>query len=97
MGPYAMLGLPPHDSVNQWPMLTGRNATAPRTEIVIGDTSALGPNADGKTLVGGVIQGRWKLLLGAADELHTVSQYAPHDIALPPPAAGRPGGGNVRL
>ena len=36
----AAAGLPPIDSVNQWPLLSGTNATAPRRSIVLGDTSA---------------------------------------------------------
>ena len=70
----AKVGLPPHDSINQWALLSGRNTTAQRTEIIIGETSALSPNADGNTLVGGIIQGRMKLLLGAPDRLHTINQ-----------------------
>jgi len=67
-------GLPPIDSLNMWPLLSGHNATSPRTEIQIGDTSAMTPNGDGKTLVGGLIWGRYKLLLGAPDKLYRISQ-----------------------
>lgn len=68
-------GLPPIDSVNQWPVLSGSNTTAPRTSITIGETSALRFNGDGKTLVGGLIKGDYKLLLGAPDRLYIVTQY----------------------
>ena len=44
------------------------------SEIVIGDTSALGYNGDGEALVGGLIQGRHKLLLGAASRLRLLAQ-----------------------
>ena len=71
----AAAGLPPIDSVNQWPLLSGANATAPRRSIVLGDTSALEPGADGDTLVGGLIDGDLKLLVGAADRVHTIGQY----------------------
>jgi arylsulfatase B len=69
-------GLPPIDSVNHWPYLMGLNATAPRDEIIIGDTTAINPNADGRTRVGGVLRADgWKLLLGPPDKLYTVGQY----------------------
>ena len=71
-------GLPAIDSLNAWPLISGENMSSPRTRIFIGDTSAEFPNGDGETLVGGVILNRngtlWKLLVGAADKLHTVSQ-----------------------
>ena len=69
-------GLPPIDSINLWPLLMGTNVTFPRTEIIIGDTTAINPNADGKTRVGGVLRADgWKLLLGPPDKLYTVEQY----------------------
>lgn len=72
----AAAGLPPLDSFDQWPYLTGANTTAPRREIVIGDTTAVYPNSDGKTRVGGIlVEGGWKLLLGPPDKLYTVEQY----------------------
>lgn len=46
----AASGLPPIDSLDQWPLLSGANTTSPRTEL------PLGPN--------GFISGQWKLLLG---------------------------------
>jgi len=70
----AQAGLPPHDSINQLPMLTGENLTAPRTSLYIGDTSALTPNGDGKALVGGLIEGDYKLLLGAQNKMFMVQQ-----------------------
>ena len=72
----AAAGLPPLDSVDQWPYVTGANATPPRREVVIGDTTAVYPNADGRTRVGGIlVEGGWKLLLGPPDKLYTVGQY----------------------
>jgi len=71
----AQAGLPPIDSINQWPLLAGWNSTAPRIEILIGDTTALTPNADGETKVGGILAWPYKLLIGTADHLYTVSQY----------------------
>ncbi|CAL1144651.1 unnamed protein product [Cladocopium goreaui] len=56
--------LPPLDSKDVWPWLSGAAAASPREEVVIGETSAHTPNGDGQTVVGGVIRGRYKLLLG---------------------------------
>jgi len=70
----AKAGLPAPDSFNMWPLLSGQNATSPRTEVVIGDTSAEGANADGKTLVGGLIRGPYKLLVGAKDKDSVILQ-----------------------
>jgi arylsulfatase I/J len=66
--------LPPIDSISAWPLLAGTNGTAARTELAIGDTSALSPNADGNTLVGGLIRGYWKLVVGAPDKLYRIGQ-----------------------
>ena len=74
----AKAGLPPHDSVNQWPLISGANSTAPRSEFAIGDTTAVSPNADGRTLVGGVVARLngtlYKLLVGDPGQLFAVSQ-----------------------
>ena len=75
-------GLPQTDSVNVWPLIAGTNATPARTMIAIGDTSALSPNGDGNTLVGGVIVARqgerswglYKLLVGAKNKLYKIDQ-----------------------
>lgn len=45
-------GLPPIDSLNAWPLISGENSTSPRVSVLIGDTSAEFPNGDGETLVG---------------------------------------------
>lgn len=74
----AAVGLPPIDSVNQWPLISGTNTTAPRTEIALGDTTAVNPNGDGDTLVGGVMQVRngttYKLILGTPGKLYIIDQ-----------------------
>jgi arylsulfatase A-like enzyme len=44
------LGLPGVDSVSAWEYITGRNLTAPRSEVPVSSTT--------------LIQGRWKLLTG---------------------------------
>jgi len=59
-------GLPPIDSFNMWPMLSGQNSTSPRTEIPLGHVGSidLPLAADANTTVQGLIQGDWKLLIG---------------------------------
>ena len=58
--------LPPVDSISQWGFLSGANATQPRAEIFIADgpPTLPDPNADGEARCGGLIRGRYKLLLG---------------------------------
>ena len=70
----AAAGLPPIDSLDLWPLLSGANRTSPRRELPIGDTSALLPHGDGRTLVGGLIRWPHKLLVGAADRGHAIDQ-----------------------
>lgn len=72
----AAAGLPGVDGVNAWPLISGSNSTSARKEVVIGDTTAVGPNEDGKARVGGLISGRFKLLVGAPDKLYIVGQDA---------------------
>jgi len=65
----AAAGLPPIDSHNLWPFLSGKSQTSPRTELEIGDYSDntkphSGMNPKAKTLVGGIIQGNYKVLVG---------------------------------
>jgi len=54
-------GLPPIDSFDMWPLLSGQNKTSPRTEIPLGDTLL---EFFETTVIGGLIQGPWKLILG---------------------------------
>ena len=71
-------GLPPIDSIDVWPLLAGANSTPPRTEIALGDTTAVNPNGDGDTLVGGVMQvlngTAYKLILGTPGKLYVINQ-----------------------
>jgi hypothetical protein len=53
----AAAGLPPVDSLDMWPLLSGANATSPRTELPLSPTA--------------FISGRYKLLLGAAEPYAT--------------------------
>jgi len=55
-------GLPPIDSFNLWPLISGQNLTSPRTEIELGDSVAK------VTQIGGLIQGKWKLLVGPVSQ-----------------------------
>jgi len=55
----AAAGLPPIDGMDMWPLLSGATTESPRTEIALGDSMRAG-----KTKVGGLIQGRYKILLG---------------------------------
>lgn len=73
-GAAAAAGLPPHDSLDLWPWLSGANASSPRSEVIIGDTTAETPNADGAALVGGLIKGDMKLLLGPPNKGFRVLQ-----------------------
>jgi hypothetical protein len=50
----AASGLPPIDSLDLWPLLSGANTTSPRVEVPI--------DIDGKSQ--GIISGKWKLLVG---------------------------------
>jgi arylsulfatase I/J len=47
-------GLPPHDSHNLWPLLSGQTDVSPRTELAVGAEHE----------VGGLIAGKWKVVLG---------------------------------
>jgi len=64
------VGLPDIDSYNVWPLLSGQTAASPRHELVIGDADdppnlpySLGGSL-GQTMVGGLIQGRFKVVRG---------------------------------
>jgi len=69
----SMASLPPIDSVNCWPLISGK-ASSCRSEIPIGDTSAVGFNMDGQALVGALIQGHYKLLIGPSNKGFHVGQ-----------------------
>ncbi len=60
----AAAGLPPVDSYNLWPLLSGANRTSPRAELALGSAGLLAPWMDGAPAVQGLIQPPWKLLLG---------------------------------
>ena len=64
----ASAGLPPIDSFDMWPMLSGQNSTSPRRRFEAGDNvggddkGAGGTRHD--TLVGAIIIPPYKILLG---------------------------------
>mmetsp|Transcript_61207 Transcript_61207/g.108908 ORF Transcript_61207/g.108908 Transcript_61207/m.108908 type:complete len:546 (+) Transcript_61207:157-1794(+) len=60
----AAAGLPPVDSLDMWPLISGQASDSPRTELAIGDTTATSPHIVSDTRVGGLIQGRYKLIVG---------------------------------
>lgn len=68
-----MAGLPPIDSYNMWPMISGQKKESPRDYILIGDTDDKGDAEDGAlsgAWVGGLIRGPYKLVVG---HLHQAS------------------------
>jgi arylsulfatase I/J len=57
-------GLPPIDSVDLWPLISGDNTTSPRTVIPLGSPPG---NFDGTPSIApitGLIKGQWKILIG---------------------------------
>ena len=60
--------LPPIDSFNLWPLLSGQNKTSPRSELAIGEAVGTMKTGFGPTLVGGLISGQYKVLLGQIDQ-----------------------------
>ena len=68
----AAAGLPPIDSIDQWPVLSGMNATPPRPYAVLG--VAITPGKDdkefhydieaGRIFVAGIVTQQYKLLIG---------------------------------
>ena len=61
----AAAGLPPVDSLDMWPMLSGANATSPRAQLEIGsNTGGEHGRTSGNTTVGGVLVPPYKIVLG---------------------------------
>jgi len=60
----AAAGLPPIDSLDQWPYLSGSNKTSPRTEVWLGADSPVGGEQDAAFVQGLITSdGGWKLLI----------------------------------
>ena len=53
----AKANLPPIDSLNMWPLISGQNSTSPRTDIPISNTTLI--SGDYKILVGTIDQAGW--------------------------------------
>jgi hypothetical protein len=87
----AAAGLPPVDSIDQWPLLSGVNATPPRTEVVLGMPTVSSDNSIGNATLGvqGLIRADgWKLLIGATHQnVWTGPQYPNKSTAWPNAAA----------
>lgn len=59
-------GLPPVESLDMWPLLTGQAAESPRTELAIGDPKEMS-RIGADTLVGALIQGKYKIVVGTLE------------------------------
>lgn len=70
----ALVGLPPLDSLSCWGMISGEGDAVCRSEVPVGDTSAVAFDGDGQALVGALIQGEYKIVLGAANKGFHVDQ-----------------------
>ena len=83
-GKAARASLPPVDSLNCWDMIAHGSDAGEResrsggggcrSELPIGDNSAINFNADADALVGGLISGRYKLLIGPERKQYMVGQ-----------------------
>jgi arylsulfatase I/J len=84
----AAAGLPPIDSLDVWPLLSGANATAPRAEVVLGATAG-GDQAAGGTVVQGLINATsgLKVLVGGLAWSSWPSAVAPGPGNGPPNVA----------
>ena len=58
--------LPPIDSLDLWPLISGENATSPRTRVVVGsnDGGDFSGRTSGATRVGAIVEARWKIIVG---------------------------------
>jgi len=56
--------LPPIDSHNMWPLISGQVSQSPRRELALGDTKRINPHIQSATRVGGLISGDYKILVG---------------------------------
>ena len=77
----AAAGLPPVDSVNLWPLLSGENSTSPHGEIVLGMPTIASGNSYGDASIGvqGVIASDgYKLLIGKVHQNVWTSPHYPN-------------------
>ena len=74
----AAAGLPPIDSLDMWPMISGANLTSPRTEIVAG-SDAVECNVGTGTQVQALIRADgYKLIIGMLDQNIWTGPYYPN-------------------
>jgi arylsulfatase B len=67
----AAAGLPPVDSLDLWPLLSGANATSPRSEVVLGMPTISSSNSKGDPYTGvqAVVRSDgWKLVVGVTHQ-----------------------------
>lgn len=53
----AQYGLPPIDSLNVWPLISGQNATSPRTQVLVSGNALI--DGDWKVRDGFLHSGQW--------------------------------------
>jgi len=64
----AAAGLPPIDSLDMWPMLSGANKTSPRAEVVVATDGAEANMANGTQVQALIRADGWKLIIGATGQ-----------------------------
>ena len=70
----AAAGLPPIDSVNVWPLLSGTTTTSPRKTIEFATSVGGGPtNTSGHTAVGALLSPPYKIIVGYGPN-HTIKR-----------------------
>ena len=84
-------GMVPADSINQWPALTGANATAPRAEVIHCVQSPTFNKSLGDVGVAAARFGKWKLIVGTSCTSNRVYQRWPTPGKVPVPF-GKSGG-----
>ena len=78
----AAAGLPPVDGMNMWPLLSGANASSPRTHVLLGSSD--GTDKSGNTIVEGVVRADgYKLLLGKQASAFWTGPVYPNSTTYP--------------
>jgi len=68
----AKANLPPIDSFDLWPYISGQADASPRKEVALGD------HLFRATVVTGLVQGEWKLLIGPIDQNGWTGPFYPN-------------------
>jgi arylsulfatase I/J len=89
----AAAGLPPVESFNLWPLLSGANGTSPRAELALGSAGLAAPWTAGAPAVQGLIQPPWKLLVGELGQNIWQSAQYPNETTAWPDTPFACGGG----